>query len=336
MKALACLSIVILHSFNFAFVGYAVTDTQRTTAALIRNLCLWAVPCFVMATGTLMLDSSRNVTVKKLFTKLIPKMVISLVVFTFAFACFDGVATNTFTMQTALKTTWDNIITGGGWGHMWYLYLMIALYLMLPIYRTVTRNAETNELIYLAVVYFAFLSLLKTTEQLVSRETAFYICVYTVFPLYLFLGYMIHNKHFSFNKAGYLIMTVVSAGIYVGTTVYGVLYNAVLADIVTKYTFPALPFMAIGIYGLFFSKENVSRETAFDKACVSVERCSFGIYLIHMVLLKYIYAVLRFNPYEHGGTVTVFGITACVFIASFAVVYVFNAVTSFVKKSAKK
>ena len=330
MKALACFAIVVLHSFNYAYIGYAATDAQRITAAVIRNLMLWAVPCFVMATGTLMLDSERNVTYKKLFGKLIPKMLIPLVVFTFAFACFDGVATNTFDFKTVLKTTWSNIITGSGWSHMWYLYLMVAIYLMLPIYRIITRTASKQELIYLAVVYYASLSLLKTTEQLTSQQTAFYICVYTVYPLYLFLGYMIHNKHIELKPAVYAVMAVVSATAYTAVTVYGELHDKNVADIVTKYTFPALPFMAIGIYGLFYAFD--SKESILDKAFREIEKCSFGIYLIHMAGLKYIYAVKRFNPYEHGGEIAVLGVTVAVFVVSFAVMWFILFVASFIKK----
>ena len=33
----------------------------------------------------------------------------------------------------------EELITGHGWGHLWYLYLLIGLYVMLPFYRIIAE-----------------------------------------------------------------------------------------------------------------------------------------------------------------------------------------------------
>ena len=59
LRAIACIAIVILHTFYAASV-YAPDHTAKIAALTTRNLMMWAVPCFVMVSGALLLDSARE------------------------------------------------------------------------------------------------------------------------------------------------------------------------------------------------------------------------------------------------------------------------------------
>ena len=55
LKALACIAVVVLHSF-YAANAFAADTGAQSAMLSIRNAMMWAVPCFVMASGALLLD----------------------------------------------------------------------------------------------------------------------------------------------------------------------------------------------------------------------------------------------------------------------------------------
>ena len=182
---------VFLHTF-YAAAAFAKTKGEMAAMLTVRNLMMWAVPCFVMVSGALLLDGEREISYKKLFGRLILRMAAALVIFSVLFSCFDSLLiTKDFGLKTFTRG-FKQIIYGGGWRHMWYLYLMIAIYLLLPAYKLITKAAKPRDIIYILAVYTVFLSVLPTIEGLTGKDLAFYICTASVYPLYLFLGYAIH------------------------------------------------------------------------------------------------------------------------------------------------
>ena len=207
---------------------------------------------------------------------------------------------------------------------MWYLYLMIAIYLMLPIYKIISANAEPKDLKYLLAVYCVELAVLPFIETVSGKKLPFYICVFTIYPLYLFLGHALHTGAVRLPKNASGLMFLISLGIIAMLTVYSC--NAVsespetagkINSLLSVYSFPVYIAAAVGAYG-YFRKTKNKAVPVLDTLAAELDSCSFGIYLIHMAVLKFIYAVLKFNPFEHGGTIAVIGVC----IVTLAVSYV--------------
>ena len=159
LRAIACIAIVILHTFYAASV-YAPDHTARIATLTTRNLMMWAVPCFVMVSGALLLDSAREVTYRKIFRKYIPRVLAALVLFSAVFQIFDDATGESGIQFKTILYGLQNAVTGSGWKHMWYLYLITALYLLLPFYRKIAASLNSKDTYYLLSVYLVFLSLL--------------------------------------------------------------------------------------------------------------------------------------------------------------------------------
>ena len=82
LRVLACIAIIILHMFASAEILFqnVITPEQITGSNVIVNCMMWAVPCFVMVTGALLLDENREVSFDKLFNKYILRALGALVV----------------------------------------------------------------------------------------------------------------------------------------------------------------------------------------------------------------------------------------------------------------
>ena len=59
---------------------------------------------------------------------------------------------------------------------------------------------------------------------------------------------------------------------------------------------------------------------------LAMDKCSFGIYLIHMIFVMIVMKVLLVNPYEYGGALLFAAMTGAFFALSFAVTFVLRKV----------
>ena len=324
LKALACIAVTVLHTFLAANIYSADINTQSGMMS-VRNCMMWAVPCFVMASGALLLDNKRVLTTKKLFGKYILRMAVALVVFSILFAIFDGILINHHTAAEICKDSFNAIFLGTGWIHMWYIYLLFAIYLMLPIYKLITKNATASQLKYLLLVYAVFTSVFPLIETISGKKIPFYICVFSIYPLYFFLGHVLHTGVIKLPKMASGLMFLICLGIITLLTVYSYTNNANSPEICGKiisllnvYSFAVYVVSAIGVFGFLRRTQN-QHIPLLDNIAAELDNCSFGIYLLHMAVLRYIFLYMKFNPFEHGGVITIIGISLLTLVISYAV-----------------
>lgn len=329
LRAFACLAVIILHTF-YAASADSPTQSDYAAAITVRNLMMWAVPCFVMVSGTLLLEKSRIVTYGKLFRKYILRMIAALLIFSELFAIFDSVTKKNFSPSVFL-TGLQQAVSGNSWRHMWYLYLMVAIYLLLPFYRKIAAHLEKKDAYYLLGVYSVFLTVLPMIQTLTNKSTAFYICVYSVYPLYLFLGYIISQKMLKLPQWIWMILALVSTILIGVLSVGSVLYRwKSVSALLENYAFPLIVLQSAGIYG-WVQGANFKAPKWLGAVLAQIDYCSFGMYLLHMVFLKLIIVVCKWNPYEHGGVWAVIALTIVVTVASYVCVRLLKCIPT-VKK----
>ncbi len=326
LKSAACLAVVILHTLSMEISVSADKSTARLMFSIMA-MTLWAVPCFIMSTGALLLDESREIGLKKLFSKLILRMALALVIFTFLFKCFDALLIDkSFEFGEVLSFTGKSLIYNYSWEHMWYLYLMIALYLMMPAYKAAIKAMDNKTLYYILVMMFVMLCILPTVNTLIVDENGqsvqFRLVIYIskVFPLFLFAGYAIEKEKIRVPLYISIPAVVLSLAAMPMLSSYSFNEgNMALYSVLKEYHFPATAICAAALFALFKYFDKADLKLA-DKFFAQVEKCSFGIYLLHMVLLKLIFFVWKFDPFNHGGLITVFLTALAVFIVTFIIV----------------
>lgn len=316
LRAIACIAIVLLHTF-YAASAYAPDAPSRITALVVRNLMMWAVPCFVMVSGALLLDQKRTVTYGKIFRKYIPRVLIALFLFSVIFQIFDDAAGEGGVRLTSLWYGLCNAVTGASWKHLWYLYLIAALYLLLPFYRKISASLTQKDTYYLLGIYTLFLSVLPMLQTLTGKSIAFYICVYSIYPFYFFLGDAFMQKRI-FQKP-WLSILLLSVGTLaiVGMTIFSEKKSlSTLSDLLTSYAFPPILLQAAGLFSLM-SYAKATPPRAVSWILHQIDQCSFGIYLLHMLFLKLVLVIWKWNPYLHGGSPMILLLSVGIFLLSF-------------------
>lgn len=295
MRAAACIAIVVLHTVFAAneYFHESVSAAENLVSRIVENNMMWAVPLFVMVTGVLQLDYNKPLSMRKLYGKYILRIFSALLVFSVLFRVFDIIMDHeALTLMNLLKA-FTEMITAKGWGHLWYLYLLIGLYIMLPFYRKIVEYSSERELKYLVCVYVVFLSVIKMIESF-GFHIGFYISDSLIYLLYLILGYMIYNKILKVTGRTGLALFALSTITILALDIAKYRYGAAIPSDLFGYSSPAVIAQSIGIFAII----NDSERTGSNKVIYSIDACAFGIYLIHMVFVRALFRYIKFNPYD--------------------------------------
>lgn len=351
LRAVACVAIIILHTVDGAVILYqnGITNGERIGSLSVVYCMMWAVPCFVMVTGALLLDKNRAITIKNIFQKYILRILIALIAFSLVFALFDTLMNKDGSGIAFLGKGLLNVLTGNGWAHMWYLYLLIGLYLLMIVYRAVANHVSDAEYKYLLIVYTVFLSLIPLL-QMWNAKVGFYIHVSTIYPFYLFAGYAIASQKLKINRLISILLMVIGAAGIVGSTIlnekhvnisYGNLlgYSSIFVLILVVGIFslakgfekPAIEMMIPAesmdieekqkqLTGTKTTVQEPQKKSIIGTILLEIDRCSFGIYLIHMIFVRLTLRYWQINPYASNLTILVFiGLVLGILIVTYGI-----------------
>ena len=351
MRAIACLAIVLFHTFQAAAASLGgVAQTAADTAAgtcepevsglvaafvIGRNLMLWAVPCFVMVTGALMLSPSRDVSLGKLFKRYIWRVLRALLIFSAVYEVFD-IAFGLIEPANPLLDWAVRLVTGTSWSPLWYLYMMIGLYLMLPVFQAAAGGLSRQKLVYTVILLTAFQSVLPVLTAL-GKGTAFYIPVYTVYPLYLFAGWLFVTREKAGRKVPAVLLGVISAAAVAGLTLYGFFVDSELVrGLISDYSSLPVVVLSLCIFGLLAGKQETEEghRSGFSVLLLSIDKASFGIYLVHIIFVNLVFEVGGFSPAPFGvpgGFLVTLLLDLLIFIFSFLLVAGFQRLAGAMK-----
>ncbi len=299
MRVVACVAIVILHTANVAEMLYKDSISLVADAAsLIVVYCMmWAVPCFIMVTGSLLLDPAKEIDTGKIWKSYIVRALGALILFGLLFRIIDclmnGEAFSAETIADALL----KIFTGKSWSHLWYLYVLLGLYLILPLYRAVWKKAEDREIRYLLIVMAVFLSVLPLAKCF-GQTSKFDLPISGIYTLYFFLGISITRGIIRIPRTAAILMFLAGMAATVCVGVIRFRYSADALDpLLNSYSSPFVVLQTTGIYAWLVGEAPGRGE---NKVIGFLDENGFGIYLIHMIFLRLALRYYGLNPYTLG------------------------------------
>lgn len=323
IRVFSCISIVLLHIVTSASIiqrDAISPDNYSVSMATVYSL-FFAVPCFVMVTGALLLEKEdENYNLKKVFSyirRIVITLIIAVTVFRIFSALMDGEAITVSILFDILR----QIFTGGSWSHLWYLYLIVGIYLLLPAYKLVADNASSKTVIYLLAVYFIFLSVIPLMKSW-GITGGFYIHVSTIYPFYLFLGFALHKSYISLNRIASLLLVIIGTGLTFFTVFCRYKYQLDFLDAFLSYSSPFVVMQSLGIFSLFKSGKKQRGVSGIE---ASFDNCSLGIYILHMIPVRIILRYMGVNLYAYG-ILAFIGLWAGIILVTWAAVFVIKKV----------
>lgn len=246
------------------------------------SLAQWSVPIFVLISGALFLNPEKQLIIKQLYNKNILRIVYSFIFWSFLYVvCVER-------LESGLIVALVSVLKGPP--HFWFLKMMIGLYILIPIIKTIVtdRKMMNYSLVVLLMTSFIIPSAFEHLGLFDERRMLIWKGLYDDFCLkpqgfvcYFILGYCLYTNSFSRRfKYTLYIAAVLSF-------VLGAYFTSAYSHYIGRtdgFFYDDLhPFMLIQTSAIFlFIKDHCPNYSYRNRrVIINLSCCSFGIYLVH-------------------------------------------------------
>ena len=304
IKCIAILCVIVVHLCG-RYRYEAIPEVQYTAAYALAWVVRIGVPLFFMCTGALFLHI-KGMDIKKLFTKNIPKLFVCLLLYSFIYSAFmkrEQLIDGQMGALSFLKETIKGILNIDVAPSLWYLYAIICVYLMLPIFRVIVDNASRRIIEYYLIMCFVaavMLMLLNMPQVAILAgwtNDMKYIWLFCGYSIYIVGGAYI-AKYDIPKKVRYVIYALALVSLaFVGLSKDQFFENPAVGEYnINDYLSPFTMVYAIAVFILI--KQCCSMKEKEDKLYPVVRYISqntLGIYLIHSILVDVLGIILPLN-----------------------------------------
>lgn len=332
LRIIAIISVIILHisAQNWSTVG--IETFEWKVFNVLDSFVRWGVPIFIMISGALFLDNDKYIETKKIYSKNIFRIITAFVFWSLIYAIDMKLIGANF------NTVVVSFIQGKY--HMWFLFMLIMLYIMVPIFRKITESKKCTEYFLIIGIIFGIL---------IPR--LFYFLEYTDIPKiklllkpfnYVFLSM---KSNFGFGYSIYFVLGFYLAKYDINKILRRLSYFLCLfcacaialltvwhsnkLGIASEGFYNVLSvnvmFMSIGIF--LFVKNVIVRINWKEKSLKCIRRFSqysFGMYLVHALILDKFDTMLGINTLSYSPIYSVIILTLGVTIVSYIVSGILN------------
>lgn len=287
LRVLATIAVVTIHiSANFVNENYFDGETSWLAANFFESFTRWCVPMFVMISGALILSDEREYTYKSFLTKRISKVFIPLLswsILYYVFYYFQG------RVELDPLQFISRFLNNGISVHFWFIYMLLGLTLVSPLIKLMLKNATQKDLTYFLGLWFYASVVSRVLEHLYGITFNMELFFVTDYVGYYVLGYYLFKYDLPLALRKFLYV-----GIAAGLTATFLLtfFKTLEADGVFQsywygYHSPYVVLASIGIFVLFKHSSSLNSKK-LPAVPNFINTTSFGIYLVHMMVLKFI------------------------------------------------
>lgn len=283
----------------FLFAQRAMDSASFWVYMIPSVVCRAAVPVFFCISGALMLARDQE-PLWVIWKKRIGKILFTIAAFGLFNCLWDSVAQGeAFNIKQLLVALYTGYLNGETWwyGHLWYLYTYLAFLMCLPFLRSMVSRTENVHFLYLIGLALVFDNILPAAEYLLTADR--YHLYSEAVPswilaqcfLYPCVGYFLEHrvdagmrkKMLSWCFTASVLGTVLTCwlirceGIRTGT----------LDESSSQRFFDY--FVLVNCVTIYLAVKEVCHRISMKRlepVILSAGKCTFGIYLIHIMVLQ--------------------------------------------------
>lgn len=285
-----------------------------------------------MLSGAFLLDNDKNKNYKYFYKKTFKKIVIPTIIFSILYFLPIFIR-NLFLIES--KTISEifepvkNFLIGQPSSHLWYLYMLIGVYILVPIVIRVKNDISQKTFEKVSIVFLALAS--------ISYWTSSYTLNYDIGMVFEFLGYLMigytirnnsHNKNSK--KAVLYIILSITINIIAFYLNYLNITNKMPTDtqiLKNSWISPLSPLIVISSVLLFMAFSNFNIKRDFSK----LASYSFYIYLIHQFVLITIFELIEKSNIQFNSLIFIPMITVIGLIGSYILSIVYLKVWNYIE-----
>jgi surface polysaccharide O-acyltransferase-like enzyme len=325
LRVIAMYAVVVLHTASPLIMQYGkIPVSYWFWGDFYNGLSRFGVPVFVMITGALLLhrDYELGDFLKKRLGRIIPPFIFWSLVYV-AYAWYNEDIAFGADAWANIKQVLHMLKYGSAY-HLWYVYMLIGLYFLIPVITKFVRNATDNEVLYFLLVWFAVMMI--SQPYLARFNPQVDLHYFAGYAGYLVLGHYLAfvklpvwlNKPAWFAALFFISLAIIVAGTYLACRYYNGLSTLLYEPISPTIVLLSASVFMLARVGMRKISPKIKR--ARDFVC----SYTFGIYLSHALILMLLDDLLSIN-YKFCTPLISIPLTALIcFILSLLLVYVIS------------
>jgi surface polysaccharide O-acyltransferase-like enzyme len=234
-----------------------------------------AVPLFFMVSGYLLLRKEEpygDFFRKRALKVFVPFFVWSVIYLLWKREGFDAGFSAKLVVSYLLK-----ILRGPRENHLWFFYALIGLYLFTPILRVFVARASLRDLVYFCGLWFAIVPIFSFVQEFTPVRSGFELYFISGYSGYFMLGHLLGK--FQYDRRQLYGLAFLLLIFSIGTTALNYL---VKSEYFVSYLSMNIVLMTVFAFILLREVEIGDR---LNNILVPLSRASFGIYLVHVIVL---------------------------------------------------
>lgn len=291
LRIFATLAVLCAHSWSTLTNNpqlFTLSSFEQVFLEVGWNLTKWDIPVFFMITGALFLRTEKELSVTDVLNKYSRRMLLALLIFGVPFAMMEIYFDFRTISLSMIPKALLRVINGQSFGHLWYLYTLIGIYLFLPVMKLFVNQASECEYKFVMLILFVFNFCFPLIDNLCGTTIAFELPVSTYPLFWLMLGNYLtwYNPKWALKPWVPIIGIMTMVPLVIAVVIMRGPFGAIMS-----YDSPVNVILAGSIFVLFLKikKNRTKRLWTIDRLC-------FGVYLIHPVFIHFTYKYLNWTP----------------------------------------
>lgn len=289
LRCIAAFFVIFNHTDGFSvFTQYSPQTLPYWLLLFLSVACKVSVPLFFMISGALLLHKEHSA--RDILRKIL-RIAGTLLAFSFLSYLQQVYKGNeTFHLGTFFRV----LLTSDWMNVYWYLYAYLAFLATLPFMQAMAKGMRSSHFVYLIVLQIVVTGVIPVALYLLWQGKYGYNSNFSFawllgnYPLYPLVGYFLEHRLDTQKISGRKLALLWAANILcIGITGYVSHRNIVLAGSFTQHYI--MVFTIVHCLTLYITaKKYAAMVTSawLKKAVISVGGCTFGIYLLHGLLLR--------------------------------------------------
>lgn len=328
IRTFAIFSVISIHFFyNSGFYNEEIYGKQMMLTITARNFFMICVPLFLLLTGYLMGDKKPN---KKYFFNIIKVLLVYFIASIFCITYKIIILNQHMTLSHIIGI----ILNYSGSDYAWYINMYIGLYMFIPYLNIIYKELanKRDKVLLLSILIFSTIapSILNIKYQIIPNWWT------GVYPItYYFIGLYLKEHNVKIKKIN-CILIILSTSMLLGSISYYKSYGKVFAwENYCNYNSFLVLILSVLIF-IFILNLKIDKDNFFTKAISRISKVSLGMYLVSYIFDNIFYKILNSNVNIENRFIYMPIIVLIVFICSFILSNVVEAIKNIIINIFKK
>ncbi|SHK16802.1 Surface polysaccharide O-acyltransferase, integral membrane enzyme [Clostridium cavendishii DSM 21758] len=280
------------------------------------------VPIFFMISGVLFFELYDDIKIKEYYIKKFIKIVLPFIVLEFIYEIF-------IYKNLDAKMILFNIMSGKVYFHFWFMLYMIPIIIVSPLLLKLFKKNDTKAIELYLLFWIIFQFLLPAINNLLNINFVVKNPFTMEYTGYYLLGYYLHKRNFNKNEKKYIYVGAIVSIIIILTGTYFKNENVSIFN-ESYYNLFTFQILILSSTIFIFFKQSI-KDNRF-KVIKKINICSYGIYLIHPMVMIMINDRLHINSYSIQPIIGIAIYTLITFVGSWLVVYLYKIIKNKTRK----